>query len=163
MALLALGLAAMALGCVVVGALWDIARFEIPDSLSIAIIALFVPYALLSAGPIGWLDHLGGVALIFAIGLLLFWRGWMGGGDVKLLTAIALWTGLSGLPGLLIGTTLAGGVLAALLLALRALPIASGSPGRRPHVLQAGAPLPYGVAIAAGTFYWLSTVPMPAL
>ena len=165
--MLALGLAMTALGCVLVAALCDVASFEIPDALSVAIIVLYVGYALVTVlaglATVSWASQLGGMAVMFMAGLALFSRGWMGGGDIKLLTAIALWTGLLGLPRLLIGTSVAGGVLALSVLALRALPaLVSKTPGPGLRVLQKGEPLPYGVAIAAGVVYWLIDQPMPA-
>ena len=145
----------VALLCVLAAAVCDLRRFEIPDGLSIAIVVLFIGYAFVTPPSVSWLSALSALALTFAIGVLLFWLGWMGGGDAKLLPAIALWTGLGGLPVLLMGTAIAGGVLAVVLLALRALPVAAGStPESRPRVLRPGEPLPYGVAIAAGTLLW---------
>ena len=61
----------------------------------------------------------------------------LGGGDVKLLAAAALWTGSAALLPFLMATALAGGLLAALFLAF----------ARREGKPVA---LPYGVAIAAG-------------
>ncbi len=49
---------------------------------------------------------------MFALGLLAFSRGWLGGGDVKLMTAIAAWTGLAGLPLMFLATSISGGALA---------------------------------------------------
>ncbi|CAO3433121.1 A24 family peptidase [Azospirillum endophyticum] len=60
---------------------------------------------------------LAGAILVFGPLLLLFARGKMGGGDVKLLTAAALWSGWDQLPVLLLVTVLAGGVLAIVALA----------------------------------------------
>ena len=143
-----------ALLCVVAAALFDLRSFEIPDSLSIAIIILFVGHALVVPHGVSWLSSGAAFALCLALGILLFWLNWMGGGDVKLLPTIALWTGMGGLPALLLGIALAGGVLAAVLLVLRALPVPAGGPEARPRLLRRGEPLPYGVAIAAGTLFW---------
>jgi len=147
-----LGIAALL--CVVAAALFDLRSFEIPDSLSIAVVILFVGYALVTPHSVSWLSSIAAFALCLALGILLFWRGWMGGGDVKLLPAIGLWTGMGGLPQLLLGTALAGGVLAVGLLLLRALPVPAGGPEARPRVLRRSEPLPYGVAIAAGALFW---------
>jgi prepilin peptidase CpaA len=61
----------------------------------------------------------------------------LGGGDVKLLAASALWTGSAALLPFLTATALAGGLLAAVFL------VFARRGGRR-------VALPYGVAIAAG-------------
>ncbi len=146
--------AIIALGCVAAAPIFDLLRFEIPDSLSIVIALAAVAYAIATPG-FGWVSHLASTGLVFAVGLLAFARGWMGGGDVKLLTAIAAWTGLAGLPMQLIATAVAGGVLAlVLIMTRRGLALAGVDLERAPQLFQSDAPLPYAVAIAAGTFWW---------
>ena len=81
---------------------------------------------------------------------------WMGGGDVKLLGACALWPGLEGLPTLLLGTMLAGGALAAVALLGRRL---VGNRGDHAYPgLRSGGPIPYAVAILGGVATWASTI-----
>jgi prepilin peptidase CpaA len=144
-----------ALTCLVAAAIADIRAYEIPDSLSIGLLITALGYGALTPG-FGWLSHLAAVALMFGIGLFLFARGWMGGGDVKLLIAVAGWTGLSGLVGQLTGVALAGGVLAlVLIIARRAL--AGRAPETLPKLFRPDAPLPYAIAIAAGTGWWAAT------
>lgn len=143
-----------ALLCLVVGAGFDLARFEIPDTLSILLLAGALLYGLLTPG-FAWGSHALAVLALFAVGLLLFALGWMGGGDVKLLTAFAAWTGLSGLPLFLTGVALAGGALALLLLLARSgLKLAGRAAQDMPRLFRPGAPLPYAVAIAAGGLFW---------
>jgi len=77
----------------------------------------------------------GGVFLLFA---LFFYLGAMGGGDVKLAGAAALWVPAGAIPGFLIMTALFGG-----LVALATLIHARFNKLDNPEV-------PYGVAIAAG-------------
>jgi prepilin peptidase CpaA len=96
-----------------------------------------------------WASCLGAMALALAVGFPMFATRLVGAGDVKLLAAAALFTGLDHLLLLLVSTALAGGALA--LLALTARPYAMalaavGWPRLRPGV-------PYGVAIAAGALY----------
>lgn len=146
------GLAALML---LIAALCDIRRFEIPDSLSVAILALAVAYGLTQPG-FPWLWHGASFLVMFAIGAGLFAMGWMGGGDVKLLTAAAAWTTLKGLPMMLGGILLAGGLLAAILLASRAVAKRRGAGADElPGPLREGAPLPYAIAIAGGIFWWV--------
>lgn len=143
-----------ALLCLVVGAGFDLARFEIPDTLSILLLAGALLYGLLTPG-FAWGSHALAVLALFAVGLLLFALGWMGGGDVKLLTAFAAWTGLSGLPLFLTGVALAGGALALLLLLARSgLKLAGRAAQDMPRLFRPGAPLPYAVAITAGGLFW---------
>jgi prepilin peptidase CpaA len=143
-----------AFACLLVACACDVTRFEIPDSLSVAILALALGFLLLTPGT-AWGAHLLAIAAMFAIGLLLFALGWMGGGDVKLLVATAAWTGLGGLPALLIGMALGGGVLALVLIATRAgARLASLPAERMPRLFRPDAPMPYAIAITAGAFFW---------
>jgi len=137
-----------ALGCVVAAAVWDIKHFLIPDELSIALVALAIAYGAVTPG-FDWLSHALAALAVFGVGLLLFAKGWMGGGDIKLLSAIAAWTGFGGLLAFLIGVSLAGGVLALVLIIARRV-----AGGRGPRVLARDAPLPYAVAILGGVLFW---------
>src|SRR6266516_4526730 len=92
--------------------------------------------------------------------LVIYQRGWMGGGDVKLLVALAIGLPLMGVIQLLTITTLAGGVLAVVHLMMRLLPEPRLAPAgsslvRRVYAIERWrnlrhATLPYGVAIARG-------------
>lgn len=145
------GLAALML---LIAAACDIARFEIPDSLSILILGLAVIFGFTQPG-FPWAWHGASFLVMFALGAWLFAMGWMGGGDVKLLAAAAAWTTLKGLPLMLGAILLAGGVLAAFLLAARAIARRGGASAQDlPGPLREGAPLPYAIAIAGGIFWW---------
>jgi prepilin peptidase CpaA len=102
-----------------------------------------------------WGGHLlsGGIAL--ALGMVAFARGWVGGGDAKLLAAVALWAGTDLLLPLLVVTSAFGAVLALSLLWMRQL----AWPGCLP-ALAPGAPIPYGVAIAAGAVWLVPHLPV---
>lgn len=150
-ALVAMGAAGLAL---LMSCLCDLRRFEIPDTLSIVILLSACAFGLATPG-FDWLWHLAGLGVMFAVGLGLFAAGWMGGGDIKLLVATALWTGLQGLPAFLLGVSLSGGMLAMVLLASRAALKAAGvSFDSMPGPLRPGAPMPYAIAIAGGAFWW---------
>ena len=96
----------------------------------------------------------------------MFQVGWMGGGDVKLLGALALGLSVTQLIQLVMITGLAGGLLALAHLMLRRLPRPRRSPSgssfvRRVYAVERWrnirhAPLPYGVAIACGGILVLS-------
>ena len=87
-------------------------------------------------------------------------RGWIGGGDVKLLSACALLVPPALVPELILGTALAGGVLAlcyvflARLLPVETTPRPAGLPRRVWRVerrrIHRGLSLPYACAIVAG-------------
>ena len=98
--------------------------------------------------------------ILFALLLVIYQRGMIGGGDVKLLVALAIGLPLMGVIQLLTITALAGGVLALVHLMMRLLPYPKLAPAgssfvRRVYAIERWrhlrhAPLPYGVAIACG-------------
>ena len=88
----------------------------------------------------------------FAFGLLAFARGWLGGGDVKVMTDCACWAALGTLAALI---AIAGGVLELVLMLLRCgLALAGVTGDDAPSLVRAGADLPYGVVIAGGMAVW---------
>jgi prepilin peptidase CpaA len=144
-----------------VAAFEDFRRLTIPNLLPLLLCAAWPLYVVAAPGPgVTPGDVFGalGVALaVFLVGAFLFARGWLGGGDVKLLSAAALWAGAPQTLGLLLVTALLGGVLALILLHPFGRRIVSasrrllGSPGGwrgRPEPSMPGVPVPYGVAIA---------------
>lgn len=147
-------LAVLALtGLVAYAAVWDAAAFEIPDWLSAGIVAAFAVWAV--AAGLSWSDvglHLAVAAAIFAGGVVLFALGAFGGGDVKMLAAVALWAGTAWIGPLLLAVSLFGGVLCIFLLAARALPerLRTARPGLQ-RLLVGETRVPYGIAIALGT------------
>jgi prepilin peptidase CpaA len=131
----------------------DLRRLVIPNLLPILLCAIWPVYIAGAASLAGALAAIGCALAVFVGGAMLFSRGWLGGGDVKLLAAAALWAGPAGTPDLLLLTGLLGGVLALLLLlpagrqfaaAVRTLPAQPAERAERPL----SAPVPYGVAIA---------------
>jgi len=117
------------------------------------------------AGPAHVAESLAGAAILFLLLLVVYERGWMGGGDVKLLVALAVGLPLAGVTQLLIVTALAGVVLAVVHLVMRSLPHARLAPAgsslpRRIYAVERWrnlrrAPLPYGAAIACGGIWTL--------
>ncbi len=91
---------------------------------------------------------------MFLVGAVLFARGYLGGGDVKLLSAATLWAGPSGTPELLMLTGVLGGALALFLLMPFGTQIAAAARGMLGQsAIDTGRglamPVPYGVAIAS--------------
>ena len=119
------------------------------------------------ASPMQVVQSLIAAAILLLLLLGVFTRGWMGGGDVKLLVALAVGLPLTGVVQLLTVTALAGGVLAALHVMMRALPSPRLAPAgssvlRRVYAVERWrhlrhAPLPYGVAIACGGIWTILT------
>ena len=76
----------------------DITRYRIPNIIVYAIVAAFAVGAIFNfAWPAIVWPLLAGVAM-FLLGAGLFALGLFGGGDVKLIAAMALWTGFADLP-----------------------------------------------------------------
>lgn len=103
--------------------------------------------------------------LVFAATILLWRLGVMGGADAKLIPAVTMLLPPSHVPELLVCVAFSGGLLSALYLALRHLPVVvqrRSSPAvlRRLRIEQRRArkadALPYVVAICAGTFIALA-------
>jgi len=148
---LALGLELAFAAAMLIAAGCDIAWRRLPNWLTAGVALGYLPWAW--AVGIGWTGIAVAVAVgavVLGVGFGLFAAGVIGGGDAKLAAAVALWIGLS--PGFIfelirffLVMSLAGGILAVIVLAGRAL--APGRPQR---------PLPYGVAIAAAALdFWL--------
>lgn len=130
---------------------YDARTYTIPNWLCGLVLVLYIPAFFLAPIPPDWQSGLLALALTFAIGYILFSLNWMGGGDVKLFAACALWTGMRELPDFLIYAALMGGALTLALIAAR---VFTGKKANMPRLLQKGAPVPYGLAIAAA-FSWL--------
>jgi prepilin peptidase CpaA len=133
-------------GLMLAAALEDLRRFVIPNQLIIALCLLYPLRLLTGAGLGAGLAAAGCALAVFLIGAVLFARGLVGGGDVKLLAAATLWVGPSDTPALLLATALAGGLLALFLLSPLGALLAAWR-GMDPASRDSA--MPYGVAIAA--------------
>jgi prepilin peptidase CpaA len=129
-------------------AISDLRHYLIPNRVCGAIA---IAYLLAFAGlPLGqWLCGLGVGAAVLAAGAVLFWRGLVGGGDVKLAAAIALWAGTAFFSEFLLATAVSGAVLALAMLSplRRLMPAAPGADGATDALRQ---PMPFGVPLAFG-------------
>ena len=138
----------------------DLRTLVIPNWLNLTLAGLFAPAAYLAGfDPMQILQQYGVAMGFLAAGLVLFALKVMGGGDVKMLAAIAPWIEASKILPFLIGVSIAGGVLALMIIALRRLP-ADAVLRRWLPWLEDGAavrqqPVPYGVAIAAAALWLL--------
>jgi prepilin peptidase CpaA len=97
------------------------------------------------------LSHLGAGSAVLAVAVVLFARGWIGGGDAKLAAVTALWLGFDQLLNYLFYASLLGGVLTYAIIRFRVGPLPSFLAGKdwaeRLHRSDAG--VPYGIALAA--------------
>ena len=96
---------------VAIAAVEDLRRQRIPDPVVLAI-AVTSPLAVVLGDDrdIAW--HLACGSGMLVIGLALAWFGWLGAGDVKLMAAVACWTGFGGLVPFLCATALSGALIA---------------------------------------------------
>jgi prepilin peptidase CpaA len=139
-------------------AMIDIATRLIRNEVCLALALLGT--AVQFASPMHVTESLIAATILFLLLIVIYQRGWLGGGDVKLLVALAIGLPLMGVIQLLTVTALAGGVLALVHLMMRLLPNPKLAPAgsslvRRVYAVERWrnlrhAPLPYGVAIAFG-------------
>jgi prepilin peptidase CpaA len=163
-------------GLLVVGSLTDIEFRRLPNWLTSAVAVLYGFFVMTSPTPIDWVSACVVAGLVFGFGFATFIFQLLGGGDVKLMSGLALWAGPDHLALFLIVTSLAGGCLAILTIAIRQTDLPQlawvYSPISRLIQSKLGSPktassdpssseldqpifagsLPYGVAIAAGGF-----------
>lgn len=127
----------------VIAAIFDLRAFRIPNILPGILILLFgIAQFLDSSSAVPW-ENIAHFGVTLVIGMFLFSRGWIGGGDAKLYAATALWFGASEAAALLFFTTISGAILAVVFIVARLT-------GLRKNVPKQDRRIPYGVAIAAG-------------
>jgi prepilin peptidase CpaA len=125
----------------VYAAVVDVRTFTISNRLNLAI-ALMASLFWLSVGLPLWPDAAIQVAVaagVFALLAVAFYAGMMGGGDVKLAAALALWFAPATTVVFLVYMSIGGGVLTLVVLILHRMKKKPGKPE-----------VPYGVAIAFG-------------
>ena len=144
-------------GVLIAAAISDVISLRIPNYLSVALVALFAVHAMVDAMPLdAVLWHVMAGATVLAVGMALFAFGLFGGGDIKLLAAVALLIGWSSLLPLVVMVAVVGGLLAVVIATMRARGVMPflGSIGVRGAIFDSDrAYVPYAVAIAAGWFF----------
>jgi prepilin peptidase CpaA len=145
---------------VLVASLHDIAARTVPNSLVLILAAVGMVMDILGGHLTGSLTV---ATSVFVLASLCWRRGWMGGGDAKLLGAAALGIMPSSVFTFAAAVAIAGGVLAIFYLVAKRLVTTTVS--RRNNGLFSrvwrverwriarGGPLPYACAIAAGAVY----------
>jgi len=164
--------------CLVAGCAWDIAKRRIPNIVTGAAALSGVVVQLVDKG--GWSALSGLAAAVVSVALL--YRPWvaggLGGGDVKMAAAVAIWVGLGGMIRYAVAVAAAGGVVALIMYALsrkdvrqdirtnltlaalqQTLPsVETAKGGSTGQTDSSGRPsVPYGLAIAAGAAFALLT------
>jgi len=163
-----------ALGTTTVAAVTDVRGSRIPNWLTYSGLATALAARSILLGWPGLRDGLMGLLIGGGLFLVLFVVGGMGGGDVKLMAAVGAWAGQSHIAVILIATAISGGILALGYMA-------SGrvikrtlwntielvrhhmTSGLKPHpflnIHESGSlRVPFGLAIAMGTFYCTGTL-----
>ncbi len=133
----------------------DIETMHIPNWHSLVILGCFVPaWAAMPEAFGGLWQHLGALALMFAVTYFMFCKGMMGGGDSKLGAALGLWVGLKGLMPFMFYMAIMGGVIGCFALLMRKKKLFQNPvPGGWIERAQNGANVvPYGIAISFGAW-----------
>ncbi len=149
------------LGLLALAVVTDLDELRIPNRICLLIGFIYPIYVLASPEPVNWLGALAVAAGVFAVGLILFCTGTMGGGDVKLMAVTALWAGPSSVLSFLVFTTFVGGLIALLMVSSYRFPLAAmlGSIGATDlRNILLGRVIPYGAAIAAGAYVTIAPV-----
>jgi prepilin peptidase CpaA len=126
----------------------DIKYLRIPNIVCIAVALLGVARLIVIGDASTAIQTLASGAIVFVATFLLFWRGILGGGDVKLLSATVLLVGYNDLLPFLIIMAICGLVVALTILLIHSyFPLWLG-PRLAVLVPKARVAVPYGVAIA---------------
>src|SRR4029077_19143336 len=94
----------------------DFRRLMIPNQVTVALCLLWPLYITAAPRLTAIFRGRAGALVVFLVGALCLSRGYLGGGDVKLLAAATLWAGPAATPALLMLTGILGGALALFLL-----------------------------------------------
>lgn len=145
-------------------AIKDASTMTIPNWVSLLVLGGFVlviPFMWSSWGEVGepWLilgEHLAVGMTVFLASFIIFAFGWFGGGDAKLIAVTSFWWQWTDLMLYLMYTTLAGGVLAILIIFGRQFVPANAIKFAWLHrLLKDQKKMPYGLALAYGALVTL--------
>jgi prepilin peptidase CpaA len=130
----------------------DIRDRRLPNKGVLGVVVLFFADALATGSSLsaaGW--HVLAAITVGALCVALYMTKMLGGGDVKLATAISLWAGGETLVAMLMLVALVGLLIALLGLATRRLdPASCFGPMRGLALFSCARGVPYGVALATG-------------
>lgn len=138
----------------------DVCRRRIPNKLTIALALLGLLRVLAAGAPLAAVYTFAATAIVLLLGIALFARGVLGGGDAKLLTGAVLLVGYRAVPDLLFITGLSGGLVALIVVGadklgpwLQQVPVAIGLYGAPPRLVA---------LLQRGMDRWLSHLRLPA-
>ncbi|WP_419901727.1 A24 family peptidase [Kiloniella sp.] len=149
---------------VVIAMLSDLIQMRIPNVIPAAIILLFPVAYIGGEASTPLLDHVGAMLVVLVIGIVLFAMKLLGGGDIKFLTSLALWTGFGLLPSFIVIVTLIGGAQSIAVLLLRKYSHAIEYMLVKckieiPKWLRRGSEFPYGVSIGIALLIVFDRIP----
>ena len=130
----------------------DLFTMTISNRVSLALVAGFLTLAVASGmGPSDMLMHAAAALTVLVVSFGLFARGWIGGGDAKLASAVALWFGFDHLVVYLLYASIWGGALTLLVMRFRGtlLPATLMCQDWVARLHRRDAGVPYGIALAA--------------
>lgn len=130
----------------VAAAVNDVLSYRIPNYLCALLLALFPIYVATAPYPVDWIENIPVGLAVLAGGFLIFLKGFMGAGDIKLLAVASLWAGPQWIGSLLFVMAIVGGVEALVMVVALRLNL----PKDRGCSSLVKAQIPYGFAIAAG-------------
>jgi prepilin peptidase CpaA len=135
----------------------DLRTRRIPNEYIVAILALAAVRLAIMGNPNVALYTLMASAAVFVATFLLFWRGLLGGGDVKLIGATGLLIGYHDLFQFLFVMSVCGGLIALAILAGNRLGLrpTDAMQSREAQQQSARLTVPYGVAIALAAIFTL--------
>jgi prepilin peptidase CpaA len=147
---------------VLFAAISDLYSMTISNRISLVLIAGFAVLSLaigMDFETIGWNVALAGLVLV--IGFTLFAFGWVGGGDVKLMSVVTLWLGFGHTLEFMMITALLGGLLTIMLLVTRqfALPVQLMQFNWISRLHSRNEGVPYGVAMGPAALMVYSDTP----
>lgn len=130
----------------------DLRTMRIPNHVVLLLFAGYfvaIPLVPLTLPNVAW--SVAAAAAVFVLGFVGFSFGWMGGGDIKLLTVATLWLGAGNVAPFIFYTSIFGAVLTIVILIFRclSLPVAWQRWDWIARLHQRDNGVPYGMAIAA--------------
>ncbi len=138
-------------GLMIFAALSDLFTMTISNRISLALVAIFLPFAVVAGLSVQDVAlHLACGLGVLVLTFSMFAMGWIGGGDAKLAAATAVWMGFNHLSDYGLYATSLGGLLTLAILACRSVPLPMFAVKvewlQRLHDNEAG--VPYGIALA---------------
>lgn len=137
-------------------AMSDLLTMRLPNRLTVTIFLCFLALALAVSMPLAMLgENISCGLAMLLVGFFMFSRGWIGGGDAKLLAAIAAWLGWSALLEFVLLTAMLGGAMSLFVMQWRRWPLPGFMAGA-PWIVRLHDPkegVPYGIALAFGALH----------